>query len=147
MDQFKEQLDQILFSRTQLIENKRMMYVKRQLEIEKMEENSLKKRLLYAEEVKIGKDANQEERELHEAYQFCIREYEVRHRERPGIESGDSPTLGRKGSRKKDKKRSSEVISMYRGPKTVYEKTAEAMSAEEVWKEIEKDKNKMANIY
>ena len=107
------------------IENKRMLYVKRQLDLENMEETSLKKRLMYAEDHKIGKDVWQEERELHEAYQFCIREYEWRHRQRKS-----SITPERK--KKKNKTKSAEVCSMYRGAKSYYEKVAESLPGEEI---------------
>ena len=142
MERFKEKLDNILYEKTQQIENKRNIFVKRQMEIEDMDEGVLKKRLMYSQEVILGANTNQEERELHEAYQFCIREYECRHREtditslslsNPDVSLTDKPDKPSK--KKKDRRRSAEVVSMYRGKKSTYEKVAEASSAEEVYRE------------
>ena len=130
-----------MYDKTQVIENKRMMFVKRQMEIEDMDEGVLKKRLLYSQEVILANPVNQEERELHEAYQFIIREYECRHKE-SDIQSEISEvnlketTPLKKKSKKKNKTRSAEVVSMYRGKKSLYEKVAEASTAEDIQKEL-----------
>ena len=131
-----------MYDKTQVIENKRMMFVKRQMEIEDMDEGVLKKRLLYSQEVILANPVNQEERELHEAYQFIIREYECRHKESDNIQSEISEvnlketTPAKKKSKKKNKTRSAEVVSMYRGKKSLYEKVAEASTAEDIQKEL-----------
>ena len=137
---FKEKLDDLMYDKTQVIENKRMMFVKRQIEIEDMDEGVLKKRLLYSQEVIMNNPVNQEERELHEAYQFIIREYECRHRESDISEISEvnlkETTPAKKKSKKKNKTRSAEVVSMYRGKKSLYEKVAEASSVEEIQREL-----------
>ena len=131
-----------MYDKTQVIENKRMMFVKRQMEIEDMDEGVLKKRLMYSQEVILNNPVNQEERELHEAYQFIIREYECRHKESDINNSEISEvnlkdtTPSRKKSKKKNKTRSAEVVSMYRGKKSLYEKVAEASTTEEIQKEL-----------
>ena len=128
-----------MYDKTQVIENKRMMFVKRQIEIEDMDEGVLKKRLLYSQEVILANPVNQEERELHEAYQFIIREYECRHKEIISeISEVDlkETTPQKKKSKKKNKTRSAEVVSMYRGKKSLYEKVAEASSVEEIQREL-----------
>ena len=130
-----------MYDKTQVIENKRMIFVKRQMEIEDMDEGVLKKRLLYSQEVIMNNPVNQEERELHEAYQFIIREYECRHKESDISEISEVVNLketptSKKKSKKKNKTRSAEVVSMYRGKKSLYEKVAEASTCEEIQKEL-----------
>ena len=130
-----------MYDRTQDIETKRTIFVKRQMEIEDMEDGVLKKRLLYSQEVILGNSVNQEERELHEAYQFIIREYECRHRPDNDISEISEidmkqKTPVKKKSKKKNKTRSAEVVSMYRGKKSLYEKVAEASSAEDIEREL-----------
>lgn len=122
-----KRLDKIFCEKYDVIENKRMLYIKRQIDIDNMDETSLKKRLQYGEDNKIGKDAWQEERELHEAYQFVIREYQVRHKQRSNSLTPKDPT-----KKKKDRRRSAEVCSMYRGGKSYYEKIAESLPGEEI---------------
>ena len=141
-----------MYVKTQAIENKRHLFVKRQLEIEDMEDGVLKKRLMYSQEVILGNSVNQEERELHEAYQFCIREYECRHKDEDkfvdlsSLSLSDSETNSKQTSKKKkDRRRSAEVCSMYRGKKSTYEKVAEASTAEEIYKELQKTDTIMLN--
>ena len=133
-----------MYEKTQVIENKRHLFVKRQLEIENMDDGVLKKRLLYSQDTIMGNSSvNQEERELHEAYQFCIREYECRHKDIDlsslSLSDSDTPSKSskKKEKKKKDRRRSAEVCSMYRGKKSTYEKVAEAATAEEIYKELQ----------
>ena len=75
MEEFKEKLDKIMYQKGQELENKRMIMVKKQIEIEKMEESTAKKRLQYnSEQMDKEKTLSIAERELHEAYQFVLRE-------------------------------------------------------------------------
>merc|ERR1711862_428161 len=80
--EFKAKLDKIMYQKGQDLENKRMIMVKKQLEIEKMDDSTAKKRLQY-NEVQQDKEKTLSiaERELHEAYQFVLREYDYRHKE------------------------------------------------------------------
>merc|ERR1711976_121081 len=119
--QFKRRLDNLMYEKSQVIENKRTVFVKRQMEIENMDDGALKKRLLYSQDVILDRNSvNQEERELHEAYQFCIREYECRHKDIDlssiSLSLSDPETPVKKtNKKKKDRRRSAEVCSMYRG--------------------------------
>ena len=133
-----------MYEKSQVIENKRTVFVKRQMEIENMDDGALKKRLLYSQDVILDRNSvNQEERELHEAYQFCIREYECRHKDCDlssisGLSLSDPETPVKKTSKKKkDRRRSAEVCSMYRGKKSTYEKVLEAATPEDVYKELQ----------
>ena len=75
MEEFKEKLDKIMYQKGQELENKRMIMVKKQIEIEKMEDSTAKKRLQYnSEQMDKEKTLSIAERELHEAYQFVLRE-------------------------------------------------------------------------
>ena len=75
MEEFKEKLDKIMYQKGQELENKRMIMVKKQIEIEKMEESTAKKRLQYnSEQMDKEKTLSIAERELREAYQFVLRE-------------------------------------------------------------------------
>lgn len=128
MNEFKDRLDKIFNEKYVDIENKRMVHIKRQIDIDNMpDDNGLKKRLQYDIDNRIGPDPWQAERELHEAYQFVLREYEIRHRQRRSSLANPNPT-----KKKKDRRRSAEVCSMYRGPKSYYEKVAESLPGEEV---------------
>ena len=67
------------------------------------------------------------ERELHEAYQFCLREYEYRHR---ADEETDSAGNSRQGSIKKKKTKRAEVVSVYRGRRDFYEQIVDSLPHE-----------------
>ena len=131
---FKVKLDKMLFEETLRLDNKRLLHIKRQAEIEAMDDNGLKKRLQYANDQRVDKETvsiNLEEVEVHEAYQFCIREYEVRHRPVPVRCDSEGNLLTQTPKKhKKNRKQSAEVVSMYRGEKSVYEKVCEADGSE-----------------
>lgn len=122
---FKEKLDRVIFERTQAIEQKKNTQLRRLQKIEKIQDHNLKKRLLYNAEKMSTKEvtASAEERELHEAYQFLIREYEARH-------NVSNNFLTPQPSKKRRSRRSSEVVSVYRGEKDFYEKVNEALPHE-----------------
>lgn len=121
-------LDRVLFDKTQAIEQKRVMDYKKLKKIEKIEDNGLRKRLLYNAEQQAKKGASTpsaEERELHEAYQFLIREYECRHKV-----SKDFLTPQPSVKKRRPRRGSHEMVSVYKGEKDFYEKVHEALPHE-----------------
>ena len=126
--EFKEKLDRVIFEKTQAIEQKRVMDYKKLKKIEKIEDNGLRKRLLYNAEKQKNKAVSTpsaEERELHEAYQFLIREYEARHNV-----SNNFVTPQPSVKKRKPRRGSHEVVSVYKGEKDFYEKVHEALPHE-----------------
>ena len=125
---FKDKLDKIMYEKWQNIDNKKVFFVKRQQMQDLMDESALKKRNQYAADMRKEQDWNAictEERELHEAYQFCIREYKARHVEEVSI----SP----QGSMKKQKRarRGADTVSVYKGEKDYYERLVESLPNQE----------------
>ena len=125
---FKDKLDKIMYEKWQNIDNKKVFFVKRQQMQDLMDESALKKRNQYAADMRKEQDWNAictEERELHEAYQFCIREYKARHVEEVSI----SP----QGSIKKQKRarRGADTVSVYKGEKDYYERLVESLPNQE----------------
>ena len=81
----KTKLDALLFQKTLAIETKRENIIKKKLRTDKMEEGQLKRRLKYEvdkEYDKLGQAGTpgDEERTLHEAYQFLMREFDARNK-------------------------------------------------------------------
>ena len=129
---FKEKLDRIMYEKSQTIENKKLFFCKRQSAQAEMEESALKKRNTYGADLKNEQNWNaicMEERELHEAYQFCIREYKVRHVEE--ITAADDPLSPQGSIKKKRPRRTADNVSVYRGEKDYYEKLMESLPNEE----------------
>ena len=125
---FKDKLDKIMYKKWQNIDNKKVFFVKRQQMQDLMEESALKKRNQYEADMRKEQNWNAictEERELHEAYQFCIREYKARHKPEVSI----SPTQG--SIKKKRAKRGADTVSVYRGEKDYYERLVESLPNQE----------------
>lgn len=76
----KKRLDEILFKKTKDVEVRRDLKLKKQKEALAMAEGALKRRIEY--EMKNDKllSTHDEERNLHESYQFLMREYEARYK-------------------------------------------------------------------
>ena len=79
-EEYKKKLDEILFKKTKDIEIRRDLKLKKQKEALGMADGALKRRIEY--EMKNDKllSTHDEERNLHEAYQFLMREYEARYK-------------------------------------------------------------------
>ena len=79
-EEYKKKLDAIIFTKTKDIEIRRDLKLKKQKEALGMAEGALKRRIEY--EMKNDKllSSHDEERNLHEAYQFLMREYEARYK-------------------------------------------------------------------
>ena len=79
-EEYKKKLDEILFRKTKDIEIRRDLKQKKQKEALGMADGALKRRIEY--EMKNDKllSSHDEERNLHEAYQFLMREYEARYK-------------------------------------------------------------------
>ena len=76
----KKVLDEILFKKTKDIEIRRDLKLKKQKDALQMADGALKRRIEY--EMKNDKllSTHDEERALHESYQFLMREYEARYK-------------------------------------------------------------------
>ena len=79
-EEVKKILDEILFKKTKDIEIRRALKMKKHKEALEMADGALKRRIEY--EMKNDKllSSHDEERSLHEAYQFLMREYEARYK-------------------------------------------------------------------
>merc|ERR1712150_234421 len=79
-EEIKKKLDDILSRKTKDIEVRRDLKLKKQKEALEMEDGALKRRIEY--EMKNGKllSSHDESRNLHESYQFLMREYEARYK-------------------------------------------------------------------
>ena len=79
----KSKLDSLLFQKTLEIETKRENLIKKKLKTDQMEEGQLKRRLKYQVDKEYDKvlgSPGDEERILHEAYQFLMREFDARNK-------------------------------------------------------------------
>ena len=96
-----------------------------------MDDSTAKKRLQY-NEVQMDKEKTLSiaERELHEAYQFVLREYDYRHKEDEKEMDADGNSLTPNGSIKKKKTKRAEVVSVYRGKKDFYEQICDSLPHE-----------------
>jgi hypothetical protein len=121
LEGFKVNLDKILYEKTNDIEVKRVLMQTHLKKVKKMENCPLKRRLLYNMESKIKDDpTSNEERQLHESYQFVLREYEARHKVSKLLTPQSSV-------RRRAKSASSQHTSVYRGEKDFYEKVCEGL--------------------
>ena len=79
-EEYKKKLDEILFRKTKDIEIRRDLKLKKQKDALGMADGALKRRIEY--EMKNDKllSSHDESRNLHEAYQFLMREYEARYK-------------------------------------------------------------------
>ena len=79
-EEIKKKLDDILSRKTKDIEVRRDLKLKKQKEALEMEDGALKRRIEY--EMKNDKllSSHDESRNLHESYQFLMREYEARYK-------------------------------------------------------------------
>ena len=76
-------MDEVLFQKTLEIETKRENLIKKKLKAEKLADGVLKRRLKYQADKEYDKyldSPGDEERCLHEAYQFLMREFEARNK-------------------------------------------------------------------
>ena len=79
-EEVKKKLDLILFKKTKDIEVRRDLKLKKNKEALAMADGALKRRIEY--EMKNDKllSTHDEDRNLHESYQFLMREYEARYK-------------------------------------------------------------------